>query len=132
MEPIADVAALQPVIQSLIDKGLVIALTPPGRGQVISHALLLPEELDKVQAGASRLAGADGKVATEEHEATPTSTPGGPPPAATTRAVSAEAPRPPARAAGEDLQGLLAELDELKAEVARLKHDVQDLWANLG
>ena len=34
MEPIADLGALRPIIQSLIEKGLVVALTPEGRGQV--------------------------------------------------------------------------------------------------
>ncbi len=43
-----DMSALRPVIDSLIQKGLVIALTPPGRGQTVTHALYLENELDKV------------------------------------------------------------------------------------
>src|SRR3989449_9502562 len=39
MEPIADVGALRPVVDSLIKKGLVIELTPPGRGQIVRHNL---------------------------------------------------------------------------------------------
>src|SRR6478672_8697682 len=31
MEPIADLGALKPVVDSLIHKGLMVALTPPGR-----------------------------------------------------------------------------------------------------
>lgn len=49
MEPIADLAALMPVVRSLITKGLVIALTPEGRGQIVTHALYKPEELEKVR-----------------------------------------------------------------------------------
>lgn len=49
MEPIADLNALKPVLQSLIQKGLVIELTPEGRGQVISHALYRPQELDELK-----------------------------------------------------------------------------------
>src|SRR5262249_8237460 len=39
MEPIADLAALRPVLQSLKGKNLVIPLTPEGRGHVLTHAL---------------------------------------------------------------------------------------------
>ena len=46
MEPIADLAALQPVLESLKAKGLVISLTPEGRGHVVTHALYKPRELE--------------------------------------------------------------------------------------
>src|SRR5581483_4994519 len=49
MEPIADLAALRPVLDSLRAKGLVLALSPEGRGQVVSHALYQPQELEKVR-----------------------------------------------------------------------------------
>lgn len=39
MEEIPDMSYLQPRIRELILKGLVQALTPAGRGQVVSHAL---------------------------------------------------------------------------------------------
>src|SRR5918996_705209 len=39
MEPIADVAALKPVVDGLVKKGLMIELTGPGRGQIVSHNL---------------------------------------------------------------------------------------------
>jgi uncharacterized protein YceH (UPF0502 family) len=49
MEPIADLNALKPVLQSLIQKGLVVELTPEGRGQVVAHALYRPQELDELK-----------------------------------------------------------------------------------
>ncbi|OYV85411.1 MAG: hypothetical protein B7Z73_13645, partial [Planctomycetia bacterium 21-64-5] len=49
MEPIADLAALKPLLDSLKAKGLVIALSPEGRGQVVSHALYQPQEMEKVR-----------------------------------------------------------------------------------
>ena len=49
MEPIADVAALRPIVQELINRGLVISLTPEGRGQIVTHALYLEEEMEKVR-----------------------------------------------------------------------------------
>ncbi len=41
MEPIADLAALRPVLDSLKAKGLILSLSPAGRGHVLSHALYL-------------------------------------------------------------------------------------------
>lgn len=55
MEPIADLGALRPVLQSLIDKQLVISLTPEGRGQVVTHGLYQPNEMDKVSARAGEI-----------------------------------------------------------------------------
>lgn len=44
-EPIADLAAIQAILRQLMERNLVIALTPAGRGQVFSHNLYLPDEL---------------------------------------------------------------------------------------
>src|SRR3954470_2951986 len=63
MEPIADVAALRPVIDSLIKKDLMIELTPPGRGQIVSHNLYKERELAEVKA---RFAGHVPSVETDE------------------------------------------------------------------
>ncbi len=52
MDPIPDVAALRPVLTALQSKGLVISLTPEGRGHVVTHALYEPRELEKVRAEA--------------------------------------------------------------------------------
>src|SRR5262245_6110188 len=50
MEPIADLTALKPVVDSLVQKGLMIELTSPGRGQVVSHALYKERELTEIKA----------------------------------------------------------------------------------
>ncbi|MDZ7617431.1 MAG: DUF480 domain-containing protein [Patescibacteria group bacterium] len=50
MEPIADLAALQPVLDGLKQKGLVLSLTAEGRGHVVTHGLHMPEELAKLRA----------------------------------------------------------------------------------
>ena len=44
MEPIADLAALKPVVDSLVQRGLVVELTPAGRGQMVTHGLGQPGE----------------------------------------------------------------------------------------
>src|SRR3954470_14308318 len=49
MEPIADLAALKPVVDSLMEKGLMIELTPAGRGQVVSHGLYSERELNELK-----------------------------------------------------------------------------------
>ena len=49
MEPIKDLAELQPTLDSLHAKGLVLYLTPPGRGSIVTHALYLEHEMEKVR-----------------------------------------------------------------------------------
>ncbi len=49
MEPIADLAALRPVLDGLKQKRLVISLTPEGRGHVVTHGLHLPDEMTRVR-----------------------------------------------------------------------------------
>jgi uncharacterized protein YceH (UPF0502 family) len=53
MEPIADLNALKPIVDELVQRGLMIELTPPGRGQIVSHNLYSTEELEEVRARAS-------------------------------------------------------------------------------
>ncbi len=48
-EPIADLTTLQQVLNSLMEKNLVIALTPSGRGQLFTHNLYMPEELEALR-----------------------------------------------------------------------------------
>lgn len=50
MEPIADVAALRPILASLKNKGLVVSVTAEGRGHVVTHSLYAPDEVQKVRA----------------------------------------------------------------------------------
>ena len=49
MEKIAGISELRPIIDSLHSKGLIVYLTPPGRGCVITHALYQPQELEKLR-----------------------------------------------------------------------------------
>ena len=47
MEPIADLSALKPIVDGLIERKLMIALTPPGRGQIVAHNLYPPGEVPR-------------------------------------------------------------------------------------
>ena len=40
------------ILKNLVERQLVIALTPPGRGQIFTHNLYMPEELESVRAEA--------------------------------------------------------------------------------
>jgi uncharacterized protein YceH (UPF0502 family) len=53
-EPIADMAALKPLVDVLLERELMIELTPAGRGQVVSHNLYQEHELAELK---SRYAG---------------------------------------------------------------------------
>jgi len=55
MEPIKDLADLRPVLDALVAKGLVVFLTPEGRGAVVTHMLYQERELDKVRRDAATL-----------------------------------------------------------------------------
>jgi uncharacterized protein len=114
MEPIEDLAALKPIVAGLVDRGLMIELTPSGRGQVVSHNLYLEPELAQLRAdpGAegSRPAVAHERAAVaSEHAAAPAT-------AGTTGAVAA----------------MTAEIAELREELARLRDRVSALEAKAG
>lgn len=111
MDPIPDLSALKPIIESLIEKNLVISLTPPGRGQIVTHNLYTPEQLAKV-----RVQVGSGSV----NDAAPTAS------ARSTPAVS-----PATSGSPSEIKELRAELDQLKSEVAKIKSDIEDLWSNV-
>jgi uncharacterized protein YceH (UPF0502 family) len=50
MDPIPDLDTLRGFLDRLAEKGLVIWLSPPGRGRMLTHGLLPQEKLDKVRA----------------------------------------------------------------------------------
>ncbi|MGH7136891.1 MAG: DUF480 domain-containing protein [Pirellulales bacterium] len=120
MEPIADLAALKPVVDSLKAKGLVLALSPEGRGQVVSHALYQPQELEKVR---REVVGST----TPEHEPSEILEPARLPSESGEARPSRppEAAVPPARAIEHE------ELVQLRAEVTALKRKVDELAAEV-
>ena len=73
MEPIADLAALKPIVDGLVQRGLMIELTPPGRGQIVSHNLYPRDELQEVRAGVK---GAGAAVGAREQGVPAGGTPG--------------------------------------------------------
>ena len=49
MDPIPDLTALRGHLDRLADRGLVVWLSPPGRGRMLTHGLLPEEKLEKVR-----------------------------------------------------------------------------------
>jgi hypothetical protein len=56
MHALPDLDAVQAVIDKLIDKKLVEAITPPGRGQVFAHTLYPPQERQYLSAAIEKQA----------------------------------------------------------------------------
>jgi len=50
MDPIPDLDALRGHLDQLAGRGLVVWLSPPGRGRMLTHGLLPAEKLEKVRA----------------------------------------------------------------------------------
>src|SRR5262245_30837790 len=112
MEPVADLAALKPVVDSLVKKGLMIELTASGRGQMVSHNLYKDRELAEIKAHVA------------SHVSPPTSADDAP--------VRERAPAAaPAGVTVDQFAELSVEVAELRAEVLRLKDQVQGLESKL-
>jgi uncharacterized protein YceH (UPF0502 family) len=118
MEPIADLPALQALLDALKARGLVTYLSPPGqkRGVVVAHALYPPAEAERV-----RQAFLQSAAAGEEEER--------PARLAPVRA-EATAAGPPAWAA--ETAALRTEVESLRATVADLSEELRELKRALG
>ncbi len=113
MEPLADLAALQAVLESLVAKELVVYLTPPGvrRGAVVTHNLYPPNELDREKARQA----ANPLPADDEPERP-----------ARPRAESAPQPSP------DELTAIRSEVAALRDQVRSLADEVKELKSALG
>jgi uncharacterized protein len=128
MDPIPDLETLRPVLAALKEKGLVLALSPEGRGHVVTHALYEPRELDKVRAEfagsmASREPSARDNLP-GERDVSPTSHSSG------TLASQSQLPVAADRAfaTAESVAQVRAELETIRGELAALRKDLDDLW----
>lgn len=108
MDAIPDLAALRPLLASLEEKGLIVYLTPQGRGCTLTHALYQPQQMDKLRAQYGTTSSPPPTTPSAPTvQATPTPTPSAP--AVSTPAATTEAD------------------DDLRAEVARLRAEVDTL-----
>jgi uncharacterized protein YceH (UPF0502 family) len=121
MDPIPDLDALRGYLDRLADRGLVIWLSPPGRGRMLTHGLLPEEKLEKVRTALGIAAAATATL---------------PPPAAQPddddddpRPTRVEPPRSIAPAAGAELESRIGDLERA---VAALRERLQGLEDALG
>lgn len=142
MEPIAGMTELRPILASLVEKNLLLYLTPPGRGAVVTHNLYLPQQLEKVRrehGSGEPIVPPASPAASVEMPASPA--PAGEPdtesaapsPATAITPSATAAPEPPL---AEEVRALRAELAETTertdAELARLRDELDDLKRQLG
>jgi uncharacterized protein YceH (UPF0502 family) len=106
-EPIADLPTLLGLLDSLRERGLVITLTPAGRGQLFTHNLYQPDELELLVKQYADGAGASRPVAAAS---------GGSPPGGTQ-----------AFATADDLQTLREEVRDLRTLVEQLSDRLERL-----
>lgn len=123
MEPIADLTALKPVVEQLMAKGLVVGLSPEGRGQVVTHTLHPPQEMADLRNrfGEHHVSAARGGGTAPARGAAVS---GAAVSEADPAAVSAPATSPGSSGMVDQLRDEVAELRE---EVGRLRHEVAEL-----
>jgi uncharacterized protein YceH (UPF0502 family) len=116
MEPLADLGALQTVLESLTAKNLVVTLSPPGvkRGVVVTHNLYPPNELDRERA---KVAASPAAIDDE--------------PDRPSRIVASRVESSPAISLDE-FQSLKNELNSLRDQVQALTKEVEELKRALG
>lgn len=126
MEPIKGIDELMPLLDSLKNKNLIVYLSPPGRGAVVTHNLYQDRELEKVR----RELGVDASVATAQSVPAPVAAPASvaerPAPVAATAVPTEHAPKPQAAPANNALAAALErEISDLRAEIKSLREEMQ-------
>ena len=109
MEPLADLPALQAILEALAPRGLIQYLSPPGqkRGVFVAHGLYPPEELERVRHAFA------GRVVAEEELPSRLSS------ARVELSVATAAPT------------WVTEIASLRAEVSQLRNTVETLAAEV-
>lgn len=129
MDAIPDQGALKLIVDSLLKKKLMLELTSPGRGQIVSHNLYKERELPELKA---RYAGHTPPSSPAEED--------GPEPARTSSAPSAATPRPASGGAATNanyvtrdmFNEVVVEVAEMRAEMARVREELRLLRAATG
>lgn len=128
MDPITDLDALRRHLDSLAARGLVVWLSPPGRGRMLTHGLLPPEKLDKVRrelgigTAASTVAGVGtGAVSEPADEPIVTEPDRFSIPPATAPAGLRTGPEPASAAVSDRVAALEATVADLQARLATLE-----------
>ena len=130
MEPIAGLAELRPILASLKSKGLVVSLTPEGRGHMLTHALYKPNELERIK---QRYAAGANVAATRPAETSPQSRPAtahNHPPAQNNEAVETLAKQ--IAELSEQMAQMQSDIEEVAGALKQTRNELQDLKDALG
>ncbi len=138
MEPIADLGELASILDNLKARNLVVALTPPGRGQIVTHNLYPEWELEQVRKDVASGAPVYSEEDDEHETSAPVRTPST---SQSTPSLSERAhftkDEPPAIAQNHSdnaaaLLSAKAEIEELKKTVLELASRLSHLEKELG
>ncbi|MSR25617.1 MAG: DUF480 domain-containing protein [Planctomycetaceae bacterium] len=135
MDPIPDLQILRTKLDGLAERGLIIWLSPPGRGRVLTHGLLPEEKLEKVRA---KLGVAGQSFPAGASEPVPTATGGVNDEDDEDDAATVTVPRPAASVAAPPsapsiaLAALVEKIATLEGEVAALRSRLDALESALG
>lgn len=135
MDPIADLQILRTKLDGLAERGLIIWLSPPGRGRVLTHGLLPEEKLEKVRA---KLGVAGQSFPAGASEPVPAATGGMDDDQEDDDADAVTVPRPAAPVAAPPsapsiaLAALVEKIAALEGEVAALRSRLDALESALG
>ncbi len=114
MEPIKGIAELTPVLESLVSKGLIEYLSPPGRGAIVSHKFYTPGQLERVRRDFGLGQGSSEAPKAEAPSAKPAPS-----------AVAASVPVPQSISAPEE------KTSDFRAEIAALREEMQTAVSDL-
>ena len=132
MEPIADLAELQRLLHDLQQRDLVLFLTPPGRGQVVSHNLYQEtEKAELLQRYTGYTPPADGGADEDSADESPSSSPSPSPSPSrgnSFQAGSVVAPSGTDATLRDEMAALRAEVEDLRA---RMRH-LEEQWGITG
>ncbi|MEY4181048.1 MAG: hypothetical protein RLY70_4623 [Planctomycetota bacterium] len=136
MEPIPDLGTLQNLLKQLQSKQLIMELTPPGRGQIITHNLYKDRELPEIRARYANAKVSGGSDDDDDGSPSVSKAPSSSPTSSTVGATSSSgssgsaaihSPAPSSRP-GVTLDmfaELRLEVAELRSEVSRLRAELQ-------
>ncbi|MEJ5341112.1 MAG: DUF480 domain-containing protein [Thermogutta sp.] len=116
MDPIPDLPTLRQHLDSLKEKGLIIDLTPPGRGHVVAHNLYPEPELARLKQRYSAVAVREPSVSASD--------------APESSATFSDVPGPVA--SSPEVEELRQELAELKQAVAGILQELATIKKELG
>jgi uncharacterized protein YceH (UPF0502 family) len=132
MEPIKDIGELMPIVDRLRQKNLLIYLSAPGRGGVVTHNLYQPQELAKLRAEHSAHGDDSPMPATRSSYADASSSARESGSDAAPSAVESPDVSVYATPLNEEVHRLRDEIASLKSEIAELRAEFDKLKTQLG